>query len=117
MTQCSILIHYVGFRNVWFNCFVKISEGEFARICEDLKRDSESIVKHNPIGTEEEIMLWMLLSCLVSYLSLSEIETPCFTGKPDAGTYRDAILFVLKGRKAAEFGADRYLDDLSGKIS
>ncbi|HYP50901.1 MAG TPA: hypothetical protein VEQ34_08165, partial [Pyrinomonadaceae bacterium] len=79
---------------------IKITEKEFARICAGIDEDSESIFRHNPIGTREETLLWMLLSVLISYLSLSEIETPCFTGKPTAETYRQAILFVLRDRKA-----------------
>ncbi|CAN5708431.1 hypothetical protein BH24ACI2_BH24ACI2_05970 [soil metagenome] len=93
----------------------KISEQEFARICRDVKRDHKTICKHNPIGTHEEILLWMLLGCLVSYLSLSEIETPCFNGKPDAETYRNAILFVLKDRKIASFDAEDHLNELTKK--
>ena len=81
----------------------RISELEFARICNDIYDDRESILKHNPLGSREEILLWMLLSCLVTYLSLTEIETPCFTGKADATLYREAIIFILKGRKTAEF--------------
>jgi hypothetical protein len=88
----------------------KISETEFARLCDDIDADRESIVQHNPIGTPEETLLWMLLSVLVSYLSLEEIETPCFNGKPDAETYRDAIAFVLKGRKRTEFDEQCYID-------
>ena len=86
-----------------------ISEAEFARICIGIYEDRESIIKHNPIGTSEEILLWMLLSCLISYLSLVEIETPCFNGMPDAKTYRDAIMFVLKDRKEESFDAENYL--------
>ena len=48
----------------------RISEGEFARICEGIKEDREAIIKHNPIGPDDEILLWMLLSCLISYLNL-----------------------------------------------
>ena len=92
---------------------MKISEAEFARLCEDIATDKESIVKHNPIGTREEILLWMLLSVLVSYLSLEDIETPCFNGKPDAETYRDAIAFVLKGRKLEEFDETNYLGTMT----
>jgi len=55
-------------------------------------------------------MLWMLLGVLVSYLSLSEIETPCFTGKPNAETYRNAIRFVLMGRAKPEFDPE---DDMA----
>lgn len=90
----------------------KISKAEFARICEGIRADRESIIKHNPLGSDEEILLWMLLSCLVSYLNLSDIETPCFTGKPDATTYRDAIMFVLADRRLEDFEPEPYLNDL-----
>lgn len=88
----------------------KISETEFEKICRGIYEDRDSICKHNPIGTREETLLWMLLSCLVSYLSVSEIETPCFNGIPTAETYRQAILFVLKDRKTEDFDAEKYLD-------
>jgi hypothetical protein len=93
----------------------KISETEFARICAGIAEDRETICRHNPIGTREEIVLWMLLSVLVIYLNLSDIETPCFNGKPDAQTYRDAILFVLKDRKIENFDEKKYLDELTEK--
>ena len=93
----------------------KISENEFVRISRGIYEDREIICQHNPIGTREEILLWMLLSCLIGYLSLSEIETPCFTGKPDAETYRTAILFILKDRMSEKFDAEKYLDELTGK--
>ena len=89
-----------------------ISEDEFQRICAGIYEDRELILQHNPIGTREETLFWMLLSCLVSYLSLSDIETPCFTGRPDAETYREAILFVLKGRQTGNFDAEKYLNEL-----
>lgn len=95
----------------------KISEQEFARICEGIYDDRKIIWKHNPIGTRDEILLWMLTSCLVSYLNLSEIETPCFTGKPDAETYREAIMFILKDRKAEDFDAEKYLKILDLKLN
>ena len=91
----------------------KISEAEFARICDGISKDRESIIKHNPIGPPDEILLWMLLSCLVSYMNLSDLETPCFTRKPDAETYRNAIDFALRDRKVGDFDAGKYLDDLT----
>ncbi len=91
----------------------KISEREFARICWQIYEDRNVIRQHNPIGTREETLLWMLLGCLISYLSLTEIETPCFAGKPTAETYRDAILFVLKNRKTEDFGAETHLEKLT----
>ena len=90
----------------------KISESEFMRISQGIFEDRETICRHNPIGTREETLLWMLLGCLVSYLNLEEIETPCFTGTPTGETYRNAILFVLKDRKTDDFNAEEYLDKL-----
>jgi hypothetical protein len=87
-----------------------ISEAEFARIVNGIIDDREAIIKHNPLGSDEEIVLWMLLSCLISYLNLSEIETPCFTGMPNAEVYRDAIRFVLNERRSDGFEIARYLD-------
>jgi hypothetical protein len=91
----------------------KITEGEFARLVAGIVEDRETIIKHNPLGTEEEILLWMLLSVLNSYLNLTEIETPCFTGIPNAETYREAIKFVLTDRRADPFEESKYLDLLS----
>lgn len=90
-----------------------ITEAEFERIVTGIRDDAELIVKQNPIGSRDEILLWMLIGCLVSYLSLSELETPCFTGKPDAETYRDAIRFVLRDRRAVDFDVEVYIDRLS----
>lgn len=91
----------------------KISEAEFERIVEGIFDDRDLIRKHNPIGTNEEILLWMLLSCLISYLSLTEAETPCFSGRPDASTYSDAIRFILKSHATVDFDAEPYLAKLS----
>ena len=93
----------------------RISEAEFARICHGIREDRESIIKHNPIGPPDEILFWMLLSCLISYLNLQEIETPCFSGRPDWNTYRNAITFVLNKRRSDEFDVNRYLDSLIAK--
>lgn len=93
----------------------KITEGEFKRICDGINADRESIYKHNPIGTEEETLLWMLLSCLISYLSLSEIETPCFNGIPTAETYRDAISTILKRRMEPDFDFFSHMEQFFDK--
>jgi hypothetical protein len=89
-----------------------MTEKEFRRIVEGIAADRDIILKHNPIGTASQTLLWMLLSCLVSYLSLSDEDTPCFAGTPDADAYRDAILFVLRDRMEPAFDAAPYLDSL-----
>ena len=92
-----------------------ISEDEFGRIVTGIIEDKDVILRHNPIGNADETLLWMLLSCLVSYLSLEDSETPCFTGRPDAATYAEAIRFILRGRKRPDFDEQPYLDKLKGK--
>lgn len=91
----------------------KISEEEFARICRGIDEDRETICKHNPIGSPEETLLWMLLGVLISYLSLEPIETPCFAGMPTVQVYREAIFHVLKNRMENDFDAGKYLDRLT----
>jgi len=92
-----------------------ISEIEFERLVNGILEDSEVIIRHNPIGTPPETLLWMLMSCLVSYLSISEMETPCFNGRPEADTYREAIRFLLRDRQGDEFDPEPYLAKLSGE--
>ena len=94
---------------------VRITKKEFAQICRGIYKERKVICNHNPIGTPEEILLWMLLSCLISYLSLSEIETPCFNGIPTAQTYRDAIHFVLKDKMDEDFNIENYLHEFVKK--
>lgn len=98
-----------------FVLMTKISEKEFARICEGIREDREIIIKHNPIGSDEEILLWMLLSILISYLSLDEKEIPCFPNTTSLETYRQAILFTLAERKTEEFETEKYLAELLSK--
>lgn len=90
----------------------KINEQEFARLCEGIREDREIIIKHNPIGSDEDILLWMLLSVLISYLSLDEKEIPCFPSSTSLETYRQAILFTLENRKTEDFNAEKYLENL-----
>jgi hypothetical protein len=89
-----------------------ITEAELARIVDGILNDRASIIKHNPIGPDEEILLWMLLAILTSYLNLSEQETPCFTGRPDAKTYREAIRFVLRDRLSEPFAIEAHIAKL-----
>lgn len=88
----------------------KISEVELARIVDGIVEDADSIYKHNPVGTREETLFWMLMSCLVTYLSLSELETPCFTGVPNADTYKEAVRFIVSARQDVKFALDPYLE-------
>lgn len=73
----------------------KITEMEFVKIVDGIVEDRESIIRHNPIGSEEEILLWMLMSCLINFLGLTDKQIPCFPGRPTAETYRQAIGHIM----------------------
>ncbi len=93
----------------------KINEAEFARICNGIYEDRETIIKHNPLGSDAEILLWMLMSILISYLSLDDKEIPCFPNSTSLETYRHAILFILNERKSENFEVEKYLAKFSQK--
>jgi hypothetical protein len=91
---------------------MRIREENFKRIVAGICEDKHLIIKHNPIGTDEEILLWMLLNSLVSYLSLSDSDSPKLKGKTDAEGYREAIRFVLQDRRENDFHFEHYLDNI-----
>ncbi|MFN2413361.1 MAG: hypothetical protein ABR535_09975 [Pyrinomonadaceae bacterium] len=89
-----------------------INEQQFRTICKDTVRDKAKIIKNNPIGSDDEILLWMLLGILSSFLSLQENEVPRFSGRPDATTYRKAILFILQNRRDTDFDVEPFIDHM-----
>ena len=80
-----------------------LTEEELYRICDGIRVDRDKIIKHNPIGTENETLLWMLMSVLVSYLSLDEKEIPCFPGDVDEATYRKATEMIIEMKRDTAF--------------
>lgn len=90
----------------------RISEAEFAAICEGINADRDKIFKHNPTGTPDETLLWMLMSVLISYLSIEEMETPGFNGMPDAQTYRNAVSLILGNRRIGDFESEPIIEKM-----
>lgn len=91
----------------------KLSEKEFVKIVDGVVEDRDSIIKHNPIGSDEEILLWMLMSCLINYLGLEGNQIPCFPGTPTAETYRQAICFIIAESCDEKFDVGAELRKLS----
>ena len=92
-----------------------ITELEFRGLCKSVSSEREAIVRHNPIGTPEETLLWMLLGVLISYLSLDAAETPCFPGSTSADVFRDAILQIVERKRTEEFDALPYLAEFANQ--
>lgn len=90
----------------------KITEKEFVKIVDGIVEDKSSIIKHNPIGSDEEILLWMLMSCLINFLGLTDQQIPCFPGTPTAETYRQAIVYIISESCDEKFDVASHLENL-----
>lgn len=86
-----------------------ITEAEFEKLVDGIVEDRESIFKHNPRGSEEESLLWMLMCCLINYLGVDDSELPCFPGSTGAETYRQAIDLIVSKAQAEKFDISFYL--------
>ncbi|HEX8144786.1 MAG TPA: hypothetical protein VF553_19610 [Pyrinomonadaceae bacterium] len=93
-----------------------ISEQEFKKLCADIYADRFQIYAYNPNVSRKEALLWMMLGCLVSLLSIPILEQPSAYGGASEDPYGDAILEVLKARMEPDFDPQAYLDELSRKI-
>jgi hypothetical protein len=93
-----------------------ISEEEFKKLCEDAYADRFQIYAFNPNESRREALLWMILGCLLSLLSVPILEQPSAYGRSSDDPYGDAIREVLKDRMKPGFDPQIYLDDLSRRI-
>lgn len=93
-----------------------ISEKDFKKLCEDIYADRFQIYEFNPNVSRREALLWMLLGCLVSLLSIPILEQPSVYGGSSADPYGDAIREVVIAHTQPNFDPSDYLLELSRKI-
>ncbi|HEX8775393.1 MAG TPA: hypothetical protein VF735_17620 [Pyrinomonadaceae bacterium] len=93
-----------------------ISEQEFKKLCDDVYADRFQIYAFNPNASRREALLWMILGCLLTLLSVPVLEQPSAYGGASDDPYGDAIIEVLKDRRETDFDPQTYLGELSGRI-
>ena len=93
-----------------------ISEQEFRKLCDDIYADRQQVYAFNPNVSRREALLWMLLGCLVSLLSIPILEQPSVYGGSSSDPYGDAVCEVLKDHMEAAFDPKTYLLELSERI-
>jgi hypothetical protein len=93
-----------------------ITEEEFRKLCDDIYADRRQVYAFNPNVSRREALLWMLLGCLVSLLSIPILEQPSVYGGSSSDPYGDAICEVLKDHTEAAFDPRVHLLELSEKI-
>lgn len=93
-----------------------ISESEFQRICDEIYRDRFEIYDFNPNATKREAVLWMVLGCLISLLSITDAELQSLVDSSSIDPYGDAICNLLRERAAPTFDPQPFVEELSKKV-
>ncbi|HYY55899.1 MAG TPA: hypothetical protein VE842_01140 [Pyrinomonadaceae bacterium] len=90
-----------------------ISEEEFRKLCEDIYADRLLTYSFNPNASRREALLWMLLGCLLSLLSVPLSEQPSAYGGSSVDPYGEAVCEVLKDRMEPPFDPQPILRELA----
>lgn len=85
-------------------------------MCDDIYDDRRRIYSFNPNAEHMEALLWMLLGCLVSLLSVPILDQPSVYGTTSAERYSDAICALLRNRTSPPFDPRACLAELSEKL-
>lgn len=93
-----------------------ISEAEFIKLCDDIYADHQRIYQFNPSASKREALLWMLLGCLLSLLSVPAAEQSPAGGSSSLDSYDDAICEILRTRMQPSFDPQVQIAALSRKI-
>ena len=93
-----------------------ISEQEFIKLCDDIYRDRLQVYSYNPNVSRREAVLWMLLGCLLSLLSVPILDQPSTHGESTADFYADAIGEVLQHRMQPEFDPHVLIAELLARV-
>ena len=93
-----------------------ISEKDFKKLCDDIYADRLQVYAFNPNVSRREALLWMILGCLVSLLSIPILEQPSVYNGSSDDPYKDAICEVLQAHMEPNFDPGDYLLELSRKL-
>lgn len=93
-----------------------VSEAQFVKLCDDLYADRQQIYQFNPSAGKREALLWMLLGCLISLLSIPDTEQPSAYDASSPDPYGDAVCEILEKRMRPSFDPRAHLAQLSKKI-
>jgi hypothetical protein len=90
-----------------------ISESRLERVCDEIYRDRFEIYGFNPGVSRSDAVLWMLLGCLISLLSITEEESQALFDASGQVLYADAVCKLLKGRTEPPFDPRPCVEELA----
>lgn len=88
-----------------------ISAEEFKRLCDEIYRDRREIYEFNPAATRRDALLWMLLGCLISLLSVTYEELEALTDS-SGRDYGNVVCTLLRERAEPPFEPRPYVEEL-----
>ncbi|MDX6692772.1 MAG: hypothetical protein QOF02_375 [Blastocatellia bacterium] len=94
-----------------------ITEQEFIKLCDELYADRHQLYAFNPNIARREAVLWMLLGCLLSLLSIPDAEQSGLLNGASADPYAAAVSELLRTRMRPPFEPQVHLAELSKKIA
>ena len=89
-----------------------ISEEEFKRLCDRIYGDRFEIYGFNPAASPRDALLWMLLGCLISLLSISYEELEALVDSSGSRDYGDVVCRLLRERAEPFFDPRPYVEEL-----
>ena len=94
-----------------------ISEAEFEKLCDEIYRDRFEIYDFNPSATKREAVLWMLLGCLISLLSINDAKLQSLVDSSCAeDPYGEAVCKLLRERGEPSFDPRPFVEELSKRV-
>ncbi|HKS26652.1 MAG TPA: hypothetical protein VJS44_02475 [Pyrinomonadaceae bacterium] len=76
-----------------------ISEDAFKRLCDEIYRDRFEIYEFNPAATRRDALLWMLMGCLISLLSIDFEELESLTAS--SRDYSEVVCRLVREHAAS----------------
>lgn len=93
-----------------------ISEADFEKLCDEIYRDRFEIYDFNPGASKREAVLWMLLGCLISLLSVTDAELQSLVDSSSQDPYGESVCKLLRARGSPPFDPQPFVEELSKKV-
>lgn len=93
-----------------------ISEGEFKRLCEEIYRDRSEVYSFRPDVQKSEALVWMLLGCLISLLSVNDAEVQALVDSSSKDLYGACVHALVQSRARPPFDSRPYVEDLKRRV-
>jgi hypothetical protein len=93
-----------------------ISESELRRVCDEIHRDRFQVYEFNPTASRRNAVLWMLLGCLISLLSIEDAELQALSPASSEDPYGEVVRRLLEMRAENGFDPRTIVEELLKRV-